>query len=54
MKSHKPDADDTAVDRMRLEIVTQFVESVREIVNEEFSLGLFVNVETSVVNFLLG
>jgi hypothetical protein len=41
--SYKPDADDTAVDRMRLEIVTQFVEFAREIVSEEFSLGLFVD-----------
>jgi len=39
---------------MRLEIVTQFVESVREIVNEEFSLGLFVNVEGLTAKGIVG
>jgi hypothetical protein len=42
---HKPNADAKAVDRMRFYVITEFVEFVREIVSEEFSLGLFVDVE---------
>ncbi|SDH88671.1 hypothetical protein SAMN05216338_1014129 [Bradyrhizobium sp. Rc2d] len=42
---HKPAADETAIARMRFEIVTQYVEFIREIVSEEFRLGLLVDVE---------
>ena len=42
---HKPNADEAAVNRMRLEIVAEFVEFVREVVNEEFELGLLIDVE---------
>jgi hypothetical protein len=45
LTAYKPDADNLAVDRMRLEIVANFVEFIREIVSEEFGLGLFVDVE---------
>lgn len=45
LKTHKPDADDAAVGRIRLEIVTQYVEFIREIVSEEFRLGLLVDVD---------
>jgi hypothetical protein len=45
LMSHKPDAGAKAVDRMRFHIITEFVEFVREIVSEEFSLGLFVDVQ---------
>lgn len=45
LETHKPDADDAAVGRIRLEIVTQYVEFIREIVSQEFGLGLLVDVD---------
>lgn len=42
---YKPNANDAAVERMRLFIVTDFVEFVLEIVNEELRLGLYADVE---------
>jgi hypothetical protein len=51
---HKPDAGAAAVDRMRLEIITEFVEFVREIVSEEFGLGLFVDVEGLTAEGVIG
>lgn len=45
LKTYKPHADDAAIGRMRLEILTQFVDFVREIVSREFRLGLLVDVE---------
>ena len=43
--TYKPNADDAAVERMRLFIVTDFVEFLLEVVNEELRLGLYVDVE---------
>lgn len=45
MATYKPNADEAAVERMRAYIVTDFVEFVREIVSEEFSLDLSLDVE---------
>jgi hypothetical protein len=54
LKMHKPEADDAAVARMRLEIVTQYVEFIREIVSEEFGLGLLVDVEGLTADSVVG
>jgi hypothetical protein len=51
---HRPDADAKAVDRMRFQIITEFVEFVREIVSQEFSLGLLVDVEGLTDNGISG
>ncbi|WP_461327737.1 hypothetical protein [Bradyrhizobium huanghuaihaiense] len=45
LKTHKPHADDVAIGRMRLEILSQFVDFIREIVSREFRLGLLAKVE---------
>jgi hypothetical protein len=45
LTAYMPHADDPAVDRMRIRIISNFVEFAREIVSEEFGLGLFVDVE---------
>lgn len=54
LKTHKPNADDAAVDRMRLEIATQYVEFIREIVSQEFGLGLLVDVDGLTVEGVVG
>jgi hypothetical protein len=54
LKRHKPGANDAAIGRMRLEIVTQYVEFIREIVSEEFRLGLLVDVEGLTAEGIVG
>jgi hypothetical protein len=39
---------------MRLELVTQYVEFIREIVSEEFRLGLLVEVEDLTAEGIIG
>jgi hypothetical protein len=51
---HKPDASAEAVDRMRFGILSEFVEFVREIVSEEFGLGLLVETEGLTAEGVIG
>lgn len=45
ISSHRPDADDAVVERMKLSIVDDFVELVMEVVGPELGLSILVDVE---------
>lgn len=45
ISSHRPDADDAVVERMKLSIVDDFVEFVMEVVSPELGLSILVDVE---------
>jgi hypothetical protein len=56
LAAHRPDAsyDGTVADQMRLDIVRQFVEFICEVINQEFRLGLMVEVESAGPNYIVG
>jgi len=45
LAAERPDADQAITDRMRLDILLSFVDFVREVVSQEFELGLLARVE---------
>lgn len=45
ISAFRPDADDAAVERMKISVVADFVECVLEVIGPELCLSLFVDVE---------
>jgi hypothetical protein len=54
LNTHRPGANDAAVGRMRLRILREFVDFVREIVSLEFGLGLRVSVDGLTAEGIVG
>jgi hypothetical protein len=54
LAAERPDAVRAIVDRMRLDLLRSFVDFVREVVDQEFRLGLLVRVERVTAKQIVG